>query len=90
MTCVVEPEEEALGLMEPDEQGDAAARPEPGKASISRTDAIRVPVAEGMKVPEDGTRFDKSRFEFETSKQHFSATKSQIKKRDAAVAPKRK
>ncbi|MBA3388952.1 MAG: hypothetical protein H0U02_06250 [Rubrobacter sp.] len=86
----VEPEDESQDVTEPEEQDEAKAEPKGGKASISKTDAIRAALAEGMESPEDGTGFIKSRFGIEISKQHFSATKSQIKKKDGAAAPKRK
>jgi len=89
----VEPEDESQDVAVPEEQEEAedtAARLKGGKASISKTDAIRAALAEGMESPEDGTGFIKSRFGIEISKQHFSATKSQIKKKDGAEAPKGK
>lgn len=57
---------------------------------MSSTDAIRAALAEGAESPDDGTDFIRKRFGIEISKSHFSATKSQIKKKDAAAAPKGK
>jgi hypothetical protein len=88
----VEPEDESqdiaeLEAQEPDEdqmpEGDE-------RPKVSKTDAIRAALAEGAESPDDGTDFIRKRFGMEISKSHFSATKSQIKKKDAAAAPKGK
>src|SRR4051794_4958362 len=83
----VEPEDESqsiagLEAQEPDED----ERPK-----VSKTEAIRAALAEGAESPEDGTDFIRKRFGIEISKQHFSATKSHIKKKEgASAAPKGK
>ena len=73
---MVEPEEEAL---ESDGTGRAGRRGSPAGAWEGfhlQDRRHQSTVAEGMKAPEDGTGFDKSHFDFGTSKQHFSATGS--------------
>ena len=63
---------------------------------MSKTDAIRAAVAEGHESPGEGVDFIKKHFGLEMSKQHFSATKSKLKKtggsqsRKASQAPARK
>ena len=46
---------------------------------MSKTDAIRAAMAEGIESPGDGVDFIRKRFGLEMSKQHFSATKSKLK-----------
>lgn len=61
----------------------------PGK--ITKAEAIRRALAKGLESPEDAVGFIKSQFGLEVSKAHFSASKSQIKSKEAeaeATAPK--
>ena len=51
---------------------------------MSKTDAIRAAVAEGIESPGDGVDFIRKRFGLEMSKQHFSATKSKLKSAEGA------
>jgi hypothetical protein len=53
------------------------AKAAPG--NMSKTNAIRAAMAEGIESPGDGVDFIRKRFGFEMSKQHFSATKSKLK-----------
>ena len=46
---------------------------------MSKTDAIRAAMAEGIESPGDGVDFIRKRFGLEMSKGHFSATKSKLK-----------
>ncbi len=55
---------------------------------MSKTDAIRAAVAEGIESPGDGVDFIRTRFGIEMSKGHFSATKSKLKSAEAAGASK--
>ncbi len=57
---------------------------------MSKTDAIRAAMAEGIESPGDGVNFIRRRFGLEMSKQHFSATKSKLKSMEGATkaAPK--
>src|SRR4051812_31526606 len=48
-------------------------------SKMSKTDAIRAAMAEGIESPGDGVDFIRKRFGLEMSKQHFSATKSKLK-----------
>ncbi|MHC5542713.1 hypothetical protein ACYOEI_31195 [Singulisphaera rosea] len=50
-------------------------------SAISKAEAIRRALAEGLDMPEEGTEFIRKNFGLEVSKPHFSATKSQIKSR---------
>jgi hypothetical protein len=52
----------------------------PGSSrKMSKTDAIRAAMAQGIESPGDGVDFIRRRFGLEMSKQHFSATKSKLK-----------
>jgi hypothetical protein len=53
------------------------AKAAPG--NMSKTNAIRAAMAEGIESPGDGVDFIRKRFGLEMSKQHFSATKSKLK-----------
>ena len=55
---------------------------------MSKTDAIRAAVAEGIESPGDGVDFIRSRFGLEMSRQHFSATKSKLRSMVAVGASK--
>lgn len=50
-------------------------------SAISKAEAIRRALAEGLDMPEEGTEFIRKTFGLEVSKPHFSATKSQLKSR---------
>ena len=83
----VEPEDENQDI-EDMQEGDGFA---PGSSrKMSKTDAIRAAVAEGIESPGDGVDFIRRRFGLEMSKQHFSATKSKLKSMEGAKtsAPK--
>ena len=57
----------------------------PGSSrKMSKTDAIRAAMAEGIESPGDGVDFIRRRFGIEMSKGHFSATKSKLKSAEAA------
>ena len=61
----------------------------PGSSrKMSKTDAIRAAIAEGIESPGGGVDFIRSRFGIEMSKGHFSATKSKLKSAEAAGASK--
>ena len=63
----------------------------PGSSrKLSKTDAIRAAMAEGIESPGDGVDFIRRRFGIEMSKGHFSATKSKLKTMEGAkkAAPK--
>ncbi len=54
-------------------------------APVSKVDAVRAALAEGAESPGDGTGFIKSRFGLDMTRQHFSAVKSQLRKREGSV-----
>ncbi len=61
----------------------------PGSSrKMSKTDAIRAAMAEGIESPGDGVDFIRRRFGIEMSKGHFSATKSKLKSAEAVGATK--
>ena len=74
------PEDEGIVL-------DGAGSDEPtaseGKA-VSKAEAIRRALAQGIESPEKATDFIKTQFGLEISRQHFSAAKSQIKSKAEA------
>lgn len=81
-------------------KSDHAAPPEPGAkdndeqeaglTAVSKSAAAREAIAQGIESPDDAVAFIKQRFGIEMSKPHFSAVKSQLKKREAGggAAPK--
>jgi hypothetical protein len=70
----------------PPEQG---PQPPGGGEAVSKSAAAREAIAQGIDSPEDAVAFIKQRFGIEMSKPHFSAVKSQLKKREASgAAPK--
>ena len=88
----VEPEDEsqdveALEATEPDEEPEEG-EPETGAApTMSKADAIRAALAAGADTPDAGVRFIKDRFGLDVTKQHWSASSSQFRKKDGS-APK--
>lgn len=68
-------EQEAVEAQEPDDAG--------GKG-MSKTEAIRRALAAGHEGPQEGTAYIRREFGIEIAPQHFSATKSQLKSREAA------
>jgi hypothetical protein len=62
-----------------DRQRLEAEEPETSGRRMSKTDAIREAMAEGIESPGDGVDFIRKRFGLEMSKGHFSATKSKLK-----------
>ena len=73
----VEPEDESQDPE--DRQRLEAEEPETSGRRMSKTDAIRAAMAEGIESPGDGVDFIRKRFGLEMSKGHFSATKSKLK-----------
>ncbi len=57
---------------------------------MSKVDAVRAALAEGPESPEAATDFIRKRFGIEIGPQHFSATKSQLKRREGGGAPEGK
>lgn len=71
----------------------AAAKAAPktsNRTAKNKTDAIRQAVAAGFDGPQVGSAYIKSEFGMDVTPQHFSAVKSQMKKREATDAPKGK
>ena len=60
-----------------------------GKA-ITKSAAASEAIAQGIESPQKASAFIKERFGIDISPQHFSAVKSQIKKKEASSAPKAK
>lgn len=80
----LEPEDEsqdieALEATEPDEdeEDDDADQPK-----MSKVDAIRAALAAGKESPDEGTSYVRDHFGLEISKTHWSATKSQLKRKE--------
>ena len=59
---------------------------EPQKA-VSKANAARAALAEGIEAPQKAVAFIKKRFGIEMNPQHFSAFKSQVRKKEAASKP---
>jgi hypothetical protein len=81
----VEPEDESQE--QPEEE--APERNEPKAAAkaeiVSKADAARVALREGIEGPQEAVAFIRKRFGIEMAPQHFSAVKSQIKSARAAA-----
>lgn len=80
------PKAEQVAPPEPEEH----AEPPAGGMAVSKSAAAREAIAQGIDSPDDAVAFIKQRFGIEMSKPHFSAVKSQLKKREAGgeAAPK--
>jgi hypothetical protein len=75
----------------PEDRPQGHAGPDAGGEAVSKSAAAREAIAQGIESPEDAVAFIKQRFGIEMSKPHFSAVKSQLKKREASggsAAPK--
>jgi hypothetical protein len=86
------PEDESQEAPEP-EAGESKpkAATKAAKAGIaSKTEAVRRALADGFDGPQEGTAYIRKEFGIEIAPQHFSAVKSQIKKREGSAAPKGK
>jgi hypothetical protein len=73
----VEPKDETQEAVEA-QPGPSA---EPGKTTVTKAEAARAAIAEGVESPTKAAKFIKKRFGIEVSPQHFSAIKFQLKKR---------
>jgi hypothetical protein len=58
--------------------------PAPGNGSMTKADAVRAALAEGVEAPDEAIAFIKSRFGIEISKPHYSSYKSQLKAKAAS------
>jgi hypothetical protein len=65
------------------------AQEQPQAPKTSKTDAVRVALAEGFDTPQAGVPFIRDRYGIDLNPQHFSAIKSQLKKRDGRPKGKR-
>jgi hypothetical protein len=88
----LEPEDESQEAPEPEAQEREVPREAGGgPRAMSKVDAVRVALTEGIESPEQGTDFIRRRFGIEMGRQHFSATKSQLRNREGGVgSPKGK
>jgi hypothetical protein len=73
----VEPKDEMQEAVEA-QPGPSA---EPGKTTVTKAEAARAALAEGVESPTEAAEFIKKRFGIELSPQHFSTIKFQLKKR---------
>ena len=81
----VEPEDESQETPEPETPAVAPATRKP----VKKADAARAALAAGIEAPQKAVAFIKTRFGIEMNPQHFSAMKSQIRKkeREGGAAP---
>src|SRR4051794_30274835 len=79
-----EPEDEGQRNQEPEGSAGGAAN----KPSVSKSEAARQALAAGLESPEEATEFIRKKFGIEMSRTHFSAVKSQIKKRGGGAKPR--
>ena len=83
----VEPEDESQEVPEPK----AAPKAVPTREAASKTDAVRQALAAGFEGPQEGTAYIRQEFGIEIAPPHFSAVKSQLKKKgDSGAADGRK
>jgi hypothetical protein len=83
----VEPEDESQEVPEPK----AAPKGAPAREAASKTDAIRQALGAGFDGPQEGTAYIRQEFGIEIAPSHFSAVKSQLKKKaSTGVADGRK
>jgi hypothetical protein len=83
----VEPEDESQETPEPEEK---VVPPKAKREAKSKTDAVKQALAAGFEGPQEGTAYIRQEFGIEIAPQHFSAVKSQLKKREAGTEPKSK
>lgn len=76
----VDPEDESRGMSEDDPE--TLGGGQEGHGVISKAAAIRRALAEGIGSPEEGVDFIRKTFGLDVSRQHFSASKSQTKKKN--------
>ena len=57
------------------------------RGGISKVEAVRRALAGGHELPEDGTDFIRRRFGIDVNRQHFSSTKSQLRKKERGETP---
>jgi hypothetical protein len=87
----IEPKDESQEAPEPDApEPETPREAATGRPTMSKVDAVKAALAEGVESPEDGVAFIQKRFGIEIGRQHFSATKSQLKRREGGGAPKGK
>src|SRR3954452_22629614 len=75
-------EQEDMEATEPDE-----GESDGGGKGITKAEAVRRALAAGKESPEEGVDYIKRQFGIDMAKQHFSASKSQIKRRGREVEP---
>jgi hypothetical protein len=68
------------------EPQDANDQPPQGGEAVSKAQAVRAAIDAGMRAPTEGVAFVKTRYGIDVSKPHFSAIKSNYKKK--AAGPK--
>lgn len=87
----VEPEEESQEVPEEPEGGGQEGHGfAAGESGISKAEAIRRVIADGIDNPSLGSQEIKKRFDLDVTPQHFSATKANFKRAQAAAKPKGK
>ncbi|QEH36476.1 hypothetical protein OJF2_50400 [Aquisphaera giovannonii] len=88
----VEPEDESQDVEEPDTEDQDDEPEASGGKGMSKAEAIRRVMADGIDNPSVGSQEIRKRFGIDVTPQHFSAARSQMKSRDAkkSGAPKGK
>ena len=82
-TTQADPEAEPEVSEDAPEPEPATDNPEPAaKGRKSKVEAVRIALRQGYDTPEAGLDFIRRRFDIEMTRQHFSATKSQIRKKE--------
>lgn len=88
----VEPEEESQEIPEeePETEEEQDDEPETAGKSMSKADACRAALADGITETEDAVRFAKTRFGIDIKPTDFTLYKSKEKKKQGEAAPKGK
>jgi hypothetical protein len=66
------------------ERLDAVGPQPPDGKAVSKAEAVRAAIDAGMETPDEGIAFVKTHYGLEITKPHFSAVKSDYKKRSSA------
>src|SRR3954462_12164248 len=83
----VEPEDESLDLADSDveeaDEGDSPGNSGPARGkTISKADAARAAIRQGIESPQEASAYIMQQFGIEMAPQHFSAVKSQLRKKE--------
>lgn len=79
---------EELEATEPDDEEDDEPEADEPRGKVTKAAAIRAAIAAGKDSPDEGIAFIRDRFGLDVSKQHWSASRSQFKRKEGLGGPK--